>query len=79
MVQGLKEKGSDIRDLLRSLSDQAVLESLKDTSKVSYQSGFNSWINFCVMLNELIPGCKPPRGSAESDGGRGVVVVGVDN
>ena len=37
VVQGSREKGSDIRDLLRSLSDQAVLESLKDTSKVSDQ------------------------------------------
>ena len=61
MTTVVRERGGDVRDLLRSLSDLSVLESLQDNSKVSYQSGINSWINFCVMLNELIPGCKPPE------------------
>ena len=56
----LTQHGVDIRHILASLGDQQVLEALEPDSKVSYQSGVNSWINFCDMLNELVPGCKPP-------------------
>ncbi len=61
VVAQMRDDGVSISDLLAGLSHQESLESMKDGSRLSYTSGIASWINHCVMLNELSPGSKPPE------------------
>lgn len=54
------EYGVNPCDILQGLATQGVLQGLEPNSRLSYTSGINHWIKFCVMIEEFNPGSKPP-------------------
>ena len=54
-----REYGVNPSEILQSLATQGVLESLEPNSRLSYCAGINSWISFCVMIEDITPGVIP--------------------
>ena len=49
-----REYGINPSEILQSLATQGVLESLEPNSRLSYTAGINSWISFCVMIEDIL-------------------------
>ena len=54
-----REYGVSPSEILRSLATQGVLEVLEPNSRLSYTAGINSWISFCVLIEDITPGVIP--------------------
>ncbi len=65
VVSQMRDDGVTVQELLAGLANQEALESFKEGSRLSYTSGVASWIHYCVMLIELVPGSKPPEENLE--------------